>query len=215
MAAGARDPSIVVFACTWYPLTAADNAGEDGCQYGASTTIVPVECGGCITVAAILRAFARGAGGVIVAACGAGDCHYANGNESCEEAAQEARELMRLAGIAPERLKVDLSSDVDGSRFASLVNDFASELSALGGDGRGRGRQGRGRSKSRSRPKRARRVGAGKKPGRRKAAGRKRARSTEAGGKPVRRAKAGRRPGRRAKAGGKPVRRESASRPVG
>lgn len=162
LAARVADPSIVVFACTWYPLTAADNAGEDGCQYGASTTVVPVECGGCVTVAAILRAFTHGAAGVIVAACGTGDCHYANGNESCEEVVKETRELLKLSGVAPERLRVDLSSDVDGSRFATLVTDFASDLAALDGADLGSKPRRGPRPKSRARKKPARRKAAAK-----------------------------------------------------
>jgi F420-non-reducing hydrogenase iron-sulfur subunit len=162
LAAPAADPKIVVFACTWYPLTSADNAGEDGCQYGPSTTIVPVECGGCVTDAAILRAFARGAAGVLVVVCGTGDCHYANGNESCEEVVRETRELMQLSGIARERLRIDLSSEVDGSRFAALVTDFASEIAKLAGDGRDRGRRPSSRQKTRARSKAARRKGSAK-----------------------------------------------------
>lgn len=162
MAARPADPKIVVFACAWYPLTSADNAGEDGCQYGPSTTIVPVECGGCVTDAAILRAFARGAVGVLVAVCGTGDCHYANGNESCEEVVRETRELMQLSGIAPERLRIDLSSEVDGSRFAGLVTDFASELTKLALDGRDRERRRRARPKPRAGSKAARRKGGAK-----------------------------------------------------
>lgn len=152
MAARVADPSIVIFACEWYPLTAADNAGEDGCQYGPSTTIVPVECGGCVTGAAILRAFASGAEGVLVAVCGTGDCHYANGNESCEAVVRDAQELMKLSGIAPERLRIDLSSDVEGGRFASLVTDFASQLAKLDAGGRRR-RRSSARSKPRARTK--------------------------------------------------------------
>lgn len=147
MAARAADPSIVIFACEWYPLTAADNAGEDGCRYGPSTTVVPVECGGCVTGAAILRAFAGGADGVLVAVCGAGDCHYANGNESCEAVVRDTQELMKLSGIAPERLRIDLSSDVAGGRFASLVTDFASQLAELDGRARRRSSAKRRRAK--------------------------------------------------------------------
>jgi len=141
VAARAPDPKIVVFACSWYPLTAVDNAGEDGCQYPASTTVVPLECGGSLTTAALLRAFAGNADGVLVAACGEGDCHYANGNGSCAEVVDEAREIMALAGLEPGRLRLELSSNVDGGAFASLVTAFAADVGKLNGSARAKGRQ--------------------------------------------------------------------------
>jgi coenzyme F420-reducing hydrogenase delta subunit len=148
-----KDPKIVVFACSWYPLTAIDNAGEDGCRYAASTTVVPLECGGSLTTAAVLQAFAGRADGVLIAACGEGDCHYANGNESCAEVVEEARELMALAGLAPERLRIELSSSVDGGAFAGLVRAFVADVAKLaagGGRRRAGGKKGPSRAGGRS-----------------------------------------------------------------
>jgi coenzyme F420-reducing hydrogenase delta subunit len=147
-----KDPKIVVFACSWYPLTAIDNAGEDGCRYAASTTVVPLECGGSLTTAAVLQAFAGRADGVLVAACGEGDCHYANGNESCAEVVDEAREIMALSGLAPERLRFELSSSVDGGAFASLVQAFAADVGKLNGRA-GAKQRGKAAERARGRPR--------------------------------------------------------------
>jgi coenzyme F420-reducing hydrogenase delta subunit len=147
-----RDFRIVAFVCEWHPLASADNAGADGCTYGTGTTVVPVECAGTVTSAAILRALTRGADGVLIAACGSGDCHYSNGNESCERIVEETHALMKISGLSPERLKLDLSSEVEGQRFADMVSDFASELAELGGRARGRKpRTGRPRQSAKSR----------------------------------------------------------------
>ena len=128
----ARSPkgSIVAFLCSWHPLTAAD-----GCRYGTGTTLVALDCAGVVTAAAILRAFAGGARGVLVAACGTGDCHCTNGNESCEKVVEEARALLKLSGISPGRLRLDMSSDVSGSRFAELVREFEAEIRGFGVSG--------------------------------------------------------------------------------
>lgn len=176
MAAGGSDPRIVAFVCTWHPLTAADNAGADGCRYAPGTTIVPLECVGSVSTAAILHAFASRADGVLVAGCGAGDCHYANGNEACESVVEEARAIMALSGLPPERLKLDLSSDVDGQRFADLVTGFADELTRLGSPaGRkrkaARARTGKGRTPSGVRTKAKRKAGSAAAKGGHKAAG--------------------------------------------
>jgi F420-non-reducing hydrogenase iron-sulfur subunit len=155
VAVRASEPDIVVFACSWYPLTAIDNAGEDGCQYASSTTVIPLECGGSLTTAAVLQAFAGRADGVLVAVCGEGDCHYANGNDSCVEVVEEARQLMTLAGIDPGRLRLERSSSVDGSWFSTLVMEFAADVSRLNGVARAAERPPRGKPKRRAGRRRA------------------------------------------------------------
>ena len=142
--------------CSWHPLAAADNAGADRRSYGTATSIVPVDCAGVVSSAAIIRAFSADVDGVLIAACGQGDCHYSNGNESCERVVQETRELMGLAGLAPQRLRLDLSSDVDGGRFVALLGEFAAELAGLSGQ---TGRAGPAPSKSvKKRPPRAKKA---------------------------------------------------------
>ena len=145
MAAARGNPRILAFVCSWHPLAAADNAGADGRSYGTATSIVPVNCAGTISAAAIIKAFSAGADGVLITACGQGDCHYSNGNESCEKVVEETRDLMRLAGVVPQRLRLDLSSDVDGGRFVALLDEFAAEIVGLNGRG-GRGRSAPSRS---------------------------------------------------------------------
>jgi coenzyme F420-reducing hydrogenase delta subunit len=108
----------------------------DGLACPPTTTIVPVDCAGAVTAAAILKAFARKADGVLVAACGKGDCHYTNGNESCERVVEETREVMELAGLSPRRLRLDLSSDVDGEHFVKLLEGFTAEVAKLNGRAR-------------------------------------------------------------------------------
>lgn len=154
MAAPATNPRILAFVCSWHPLTAADNAGVERRPYGTATTIVPVECAGVVTAASILRAFTKRVDGVLVAACGRGDCHYSNGNESCERVVEETRSLMELAGIAPQRLRLDLSSEVGGEQFVALLDEFTAEVSKLNGRAR-RGRAssgGRKRAAARKKP---------------------------------------------------------------
>jgi len=122
------EPEIVVFACSWHPYTAADNAGAERIQYQPNVKIVKINCTGNITTGHILRAFASGADGVLVAGCGIGECHYIRGNESCRTVVEEAREILGVSGVDEERLSFELFSDVDGSKFASLMNNFVDKV---------------------------------------------------------------------------------------
>ena len=199
MAAARGNPRILAFVCSWHPMAAADNAGADGRSYGTATAIVPVDCAGVVSAAAILRAFSSDVDGVLIAACGSGDCHYSNGNESCERVVQETRDLMGLAGLAPQRLRLDLSSDVDGGRFVALLDEFAVELAGLNGRaGRERPAPSRSVGKKPSRAKKAKAT-AKKKPAKAKRAATKktatgkrtsRKKSAAAGKKPAKASKA-------------------------
>jgi coenzyme F420-reducing hydrogenase delta subunit len=138
LAMNSTEPEIVVFACSWHPYTAADNAGVERIQYQPNVKIVKLNCTGNITTAHLLRAFESGADGVLVAGCGIGECHYISGNESCKKVVEEARELLRLSGIDGERLSLELFSDVEGSKFASLMDSFVDRIKSLSSSGVGR-----------------------------------------------------------------------------
>lgn len=125
------EPEIIVFACSWHPYTAADNAGAERIQYQPNVKIVKVNCTGNLTTGHILSAFSSGADGVLVAGCGIGECHYIRGNESCKEVIEEAKEILQVSGIDKERLSLELFSDVDGSKFASLMDSFVDRVKSL------------------------------------------------------------------------------------
>lgn len=61
------NPKIVAFACNWCAYSAADLAGVSRFQYPPNLRIIRVMCSGRINPNFILKAFARGADGVLVA----------------------------------------------------------------------------------------------------------------------------------------------------
>ena len=74
------EPLIVAFCCNWCSYAGADLAGVSRLNYPASVKIVKVPCSCRVNPTFILRAFQRGADGVIIAGCHPGDCHYSAGN---------------------------------------------------------------------------------------------------------------------------------------
>ena len=61
------EPIIVAFACHYCAYTAADMAGTQRLTYPANVKIVKVPCTGKVDVLYLLKAFERGADGVLVA----------------------------------------------------------------------------------------------------------------------------------------------------
>ncbi len=93
---------------------------------------MPVNCSGRITPKLILNAFEHGADGVLIGACGKGECHYISGNKTCEAVVRETQELLGLSGIDPQRLGFELFSDISGEYFVSVVTRFHEQIAQLG-----------------------------------------------------------------------------------
>jgi F420-non-reducing hydrogenase iron-sulfur subunit len=61
------NPQIIAFACNWCAYSAADLAGVSRFQYPPNIRIIRVMCSGRINPNFILKAFEKGADGVLVA----------------------------------------------------------------------------------------------------------------------------------------------------
>ncbi len=73
-------PKIVAFCCNWCSYAGADLAGSSRLCYPADVKIIRVPCSCRVNPMFILRAFEKGADGVIMCGCHPGDCHYTTGN---------------------------------------------------------------------------------------------------------------------------------------
>jgi F420-non-reducing hydrogenase iron-sulfur subunit len=60
------DPRIVIFACNWCSYAGADTAGVGRMQYPSNVRLIRVMCSGRIRPGFVLRAFEKGADGVMV-----------------------------------------------------------------------------------------------------------------------------------------------------
>ncbi len=125
-------PDIVVFACNWCSYAGADTAGVSRMQHEPHFRMIRVMCSGRIQPAFVLRAFERGADGVIVSGCHFGDCHYVFGNHRAVEQFEKTMAIVKLLGIDPGRLRLEWISAAEGARFAQVVNEFIAQVRALG-----------------------------------------------------------------------------------
>jgi len=125
-------PRIVGFLCNWCSYAGADLAGVSRFQYPPNIRIVRVMCSTRVSPHLILEVLKAGADGVLVGGCHIGDCHYITGNYYTEKRINLTKELVRLAGIEPERLRLEWISASEGERFAGTVSDFVKQVKALG-----------------------------------------------------------------------------------
>lgn len=129
-------PKIVSFCCNWCSYAGADLAGSSRLRYPANVKIIRVPCSCRINPLFVLRAFQRGADGVIINGCHPGDCHYSTGNYFTRRRAALLFSMLDYLGIERERTRVEWVSAAEGARFASVMNDFVEQVSGLGENNR-------------------------------------------------------------------------------
>ena len=126
------DPSIVVFACNWCSYAGADTAGVSRVQHQPHFRMIRVMCSGRIQPGFVLRAFEKGADGVLVSGCHIGDCHYIFGNERAVEQFEKTMNVVKLLGLEEGRLQLEWISAAEGVRFAEVINEFTDQVRGLG-----------------------------------------------------------------------------------
>jgi F420-non-reducing hydrogenase iron-sulfur subunit len=126
------NPTLVVFACNWCSYAGADTAGVSRVQHQPHFRMIRVMCSGRIQPEFVLRAFEKGADGVLVSGCHLGDCHYIFGNEQAVGQYEKTKNLVRLLGLEEGRLRLEWISAAEGARFANLINEFTDQVRSLG-----------------------------------------------------------------------------------
>ncbi len=126
------EPKIVAFCCNWCSYAGADLAGTTRIQYPPNVKIIRVMCSGRVDPSFVLKAFALGADGVIVAGCHPADCHYINGNEKTAMRGEFLESFLEEAGIEPQRFKVEWIAGSEGRKFADTIKKMVADLEKLG-----------------------------------------------------------------------------------
>lgn len=128
----AWEPRIIALLCYWCSYAGADLAGSSRISYPANVRIVRIPCSGRADPLFVLRAFERGADGVIVAGCHPGDCHYAEGNYYARRRMSLVKRLVEYAGISRERFKALWVSASEAKEFAEIISEMVEEIRPLG-----------------------------------------------------------------------------------
>ncbi|GCC10713.1 methyl-viologen-reducing hydrogenase, delta subunit [archaeon] len=126
------EPKIIAFMCNWCSYAGGDLAGTSRLQYPPNARIIRVMCTARINPSYVLKAFAEGADGVLVAGCHIGDCHYVSGNMKAEKRIKLIEELLPELGLESERLMLRWISASEGEHFANTMYEFIERIKKLG-----------------------------------------------------------------------------------
>ena len=126
------EPKIIAFCCNWCAYAGADLAGISRMQYPPTTRIIRVMCSGTVSDHLMLKAFAAGADGVLVAGCHPRDCHYVKGNLSARRRVTGLKVFLEQVGISPDRLRLEWISASEGDKMTQTVKSFTETIEQLG-----------------------------------------------------------------------------------
>ena len=126
------EPVIVAFCCNWCSYAGADLSGTNRLNYPANVKIIRVPCSCSVNPIFILRAFQRGADGVIICGCHPGDCHYTSGNYFTRRRITLLYSMLDFLGIERNRTRLEWVSAAEGAKFAAVMNQFTEDVRKLG-----------------------------------------------------------------------------------
>lgn len=125
-------PKIVGFLCNWCSYAGADLCGVSRYQYPTNIRIVRVMCSTRISPHMVINVLREGADGVLLGGCHPGDCHYITGNYYTEKRFALMQKMLELAGLEPERIRLEWISASEGEKFSKVVSEFVSKIRELG-----------------------------------------------------------------------------------
>ena len=126
------EPKIIAFLCNWCSYAGADLAGSARIQYPTNVKIIKVMCSSRINPLFVLRAFRKGADGVLVSGCHPGDCHYLTGNFFTRRRLILFKKQLEWVGIDPGRFHMSWVSASEGQGWADVVNKVIDDVKELG-----------------------------------------------------------------------------------
>lgn len=126
------EPKIVGFFCNWCSYRAADGAGIARMRHDPNVRVIRVMCSGRVDPQFILKAFALGADGVLIAGCHPGECHYAEQNYKAIRRYVMLSHSVKQMGIEEARLRLQWASAAEGHILAAAIDEMVEQVRALG-----------------------------------------------------------------------------------
>jgi len=126
------EPKIIAFLCNWCSYRAADLAGTSRIKYPPNLRMIRVMCSGRVDPTFVLKAFALGADGVMIAGCHPGECHYLEQNYKTMRRYSMLRHMLGAMGLEPERVRLQWASAAEGVQLAAAIDEMVEQVRKLG-----------------------------------------------------------------------------------
>ena len=131
-AAASWEPRIVAFICNWCTYTGADLAGTSRMKYPPFVRVIKIPCTGRFDPLFMIKAFERGADGVLVSGCHPGDCHYTAGNYNARRKYTVFKSLLETLGMDMDRVWFSWISASEGGKWVDTIKKFTEVIREKG-----------------------------------------------------------------------------------
>jgi coenzyme F420-reducing hydrogenase delta subunit len=126
------EPRIVAFICNWCTYTGADLAGTSRMKYPPYVRVIKIPCTGRFDPLFMIKAFERGADGVLVSGCHPGDCHYTAGNYNARRKYTVFKALLETLGMDMDRVWFSWISASEGGKWVDTIRKFTEVIQEKG-----------------------------------------------------------------------------------
>ena len=126
------EPKIIAFLCNWCSYRAADLAGTARISYKPNIRMLRVMCSGRVDPSFVLKAFALGADGVMIAGCHPGECHYLEQNYKTMRRFSMLKHTLKALGMEDDRVRLQWASAAEGTLLAEAINEMIEQVRDLG-----------------------------------------------------------------------------------
>jgi F420-non-reducing hydrogenase iron-sulfur subunit len=125
-----NDPRVMILTCNWNAYHCLDEAGRQHLSLPPGVRHLKVECMGQIGPRLVLKAFEKGADGVMLVACAPEECHFEFGSRRAAELFEETRKLAGLLGIHQDRLQFYQMAAGEPAELVARVRAMSDRLAA-------------------------------------------------------------------------------------
>lgn len=123
-------PRVVIITCNWNAYESLDAAGKQHLAFPTGARPLKVDCLGQVGSSLILKAFEKGADGVMLLGCAEKQCHYEFGSRRAAELFEEVRKLVGLLGFREEQLDFYQVRAGESAAVIERVRTFVDRLVA-------------------------------------------------------------------------------------
>jgi len=113
---------ILIFADDMCTYTLADGVGTSKMKYPSDTFIIRVPSSSRVTTKMMIKAFELGADAIFLGECEEAVSPYPGTLKAIKENVEKAREMLKQAGISPERIQYDTFVTVMFPKFVKIAN---------------------------------------------------------------------------------------------
>jgi coenzyme F420-reducing hydrogenase delta subunit len=120
---------VIIFTCNWNAHESLQEAGKRHLNFPAGVRPLKVDCLGQVGASTVLKAFEKGADGVMLVGCSPEECHYEFGSRRASELFEEVRKLASLLGFSEQQLAFHQVGAGEGEALIEKVREFVEQLS--------------------------------------------------------------------------------------